>query len=70
LAQAKNYVGTKLFHGSGKLAFMKAHGKNDFLKPAPLGQRAHDFLSDVVMKLAIGAEAVNQDAHEFSTPHY
>ena len=55
-----------LFDGVEKLALVKPDREDDFFTPAAARQPAEDFLGNVILKLAVGAKAVDEQTHRNS----
>ena len=63
LSQAENDIGPLLFDGVEKLPLVKPNREDDFFQSAASRQPADNFLGNVILKLAVGAKAVEQEAH-------
>jgi hypothetical protein len=63
LSQAENDIGSVLFDGVEKLPLVKPNREDEFFAPAASRQPADNFLRNVILKLAVGAKAVDEEAH-------
>jgi hypothetical protein len=63
LSQTEDDIGSVLFDGVEKLPLVKPNREDDFFAPASPRQPADNFLGNVILKLAVGAKAVDQEAH-------
>jgi hypothetical protein len=63
LSQTQDDIRIVRFDGVDELAFVKSNRKNDFLESAFARQLPKNFLSNVISKMAIGAKAVDKEAH-------
>ena len=66
LSQAEDDIGSVLFDGVEKLALVKPNWEDDFFAPAASRQPADNFLRNVILKLAVGAKAVDEETHRNS----
>ena len=60
LSQAENGIGSVLFDGVEKLPLVKPNREDEFFAPAASRQPADNFLRNVILKLAVGAKAVDE----------
>jgi len=56
-------MGPVLFDGVEKLPLVKPNWVYEFFAPAASRQPADNFLRNVILKLAVGAKAVDEEAH-------
>jgi hypothetical protein len=63
LSQAENDIGAVLFDGVEKLPLVKPNREDEFFAPAASRQPADNFLRDIILKLAVRAKAVDEEAH-------
>jgi len=61
--QAEDDIGSVLFDGVEKLSLVKPNREDDFLASASPRQPTDNFLGNVILKLAVGAKAVDEEAH-------
>lgn len=63
LSQAEDDIGSVLFDGVEKLSLVKPNREDDFFASALPRQPPDNFLGNVILKLAVRAKAVDEDAH-------
>jgi hypothetical protein len=63
LSQAEDDIGSVLFDGVEKLPLVKPNREDDFFASASPRQPADNFLGNVILKLAVGPKAVDEEAH-------
>jgi len=63
LSQAEDEIGSVLFDGVEKLPPVKPNREDDFFASASPRQPPDNFLGNVILKLAVRAKAVDEDAH-------
>ena len=63
LSQAEDDIGSVLFDGVEKLSLVKPNREDDFFASASPRQPPDNFLGNVILKLAVRAKAVDEDAH-------
>jgi hypothetical protein len=63
LSQAQHDIGIVCFEGTEELVPMKSHRENNLLEPASTRQLPENSPRNVIFELAVGAEAVDEEAH-------
>jgi hypothetical protein len=63
LSQTQDGIRIVRFDGVDELALVKSNREDDFLESAFARQLPKNFLSNVISKMAIGAKAVDKEAH-------
>ena len=63
LSQAEDDIGSVLFDRVEKLPLVKPNREDEFFAPAASRQPADNFLRNVILKLAVGTKAVDEEAH-------
>jgi hypothetical protein len=63
LSQSQDDIRLVFLYGTDELAFVKSNGKDDFLEAIFPRKLPKNFFGDIIRKLPVRAEAVDQQAH-------